>query len=569
MTQGEQSVTAARLADGPSAAPRPREWQWLDAVLPRLAELGLTTTLFDAAGQPVRTGLPPCELNALVTGPSSPCPLGRHVAEALKKPRTTELVSCVPGLSCLLLPIARRRRLQGVMVVHLACTDMPDSEELAHFCQACRLDRELTLRQVRKAARFSSQQADAVRALCRMLLEQAFTLQVQRDDLTELSTNLTNTYEELNLTYKIAAGMTVTEKPTDYLQTMASDLLEVIGVQSLAIRWFNPDQPDVSEHISVGADLLSPQVEQTLWDELLRRLEGRPDELLSNTVQSDQSPLLDALAGNRRVRQLAARPMMHNGRLVGALLAINKLAGDFDSGDLKLMKSIGDEATVFLANSFLYDDLQQLLVGMLRALTSSIDAKDPYTCGHSERVAVIASKVAVALGLDEHTVRRVHLSGLLHDIGKIGVPEAVLTKPGRLNKEEYGLMRKHPEIGSKILGDIKQVQDLISGVMCHHERIDGKGYPQGLAGDKIPLFGRIVGLADCFDAMTSNRTYRRALPLEVTLTEIRRYSGTQFDPRMVEAFLTLEPEELLRQTRATGPADPLSSVVRGVATVTI
>jgi HD-GYP domain-containing protein (c-di-GMP phosphodiesterase class II) len=131
------------------------------------------------------------------------------------------------------------------------------------------------------------------------------------------------------------------------------------------------------------------------------------------------------------------------------------------------------------------------------------------------------------------------MAGLLHDVGKIGVPEAVLQKTGRLTAEEFEQMKKHPGVGARILADIKQVEDIIPGVLHHHERFDGKGYPAGLSGQNIPLMGRIICLADCFDAMTSNRTYRRALPLEVALSEIRRCSGTQFDPSLAEAFLRI------------------------------
>ena len=129
------------------------------------------------------------------------------------------------------------------------------------------------------------------------------------------------------------------------------------------------------------------------------------------------------------------------------------------------------------------------------------------------------------------------------------VPEAVLQKTGRLTHEEFDQMKRHPGIGARILADIKQVEDIIPGVLHHHERYDGKGYPTGLSGQNIPLMGRIICLADCFDAMTSNRTYRKALPLQVAMTEIRRCAGTQFDPLLAEAFLRTNPEalqELLR-----------------------
>jgi HD-GYP domain-containing protein (c-di-GMP phosphodiesterase class II) len=145
------------------------------------------------------------------------------------------------------------------------------------------------------------------------------------------------------------------------------------------------------------------------------------------------------------------------------------------------------------------------------------------------------------------------MGGLLHDVGKIGVPEAVLQKTGRLTNEEFDQIKRHPAIGAKILQDVKQIREIIPGVLHHHERYDGKGYPAGLAGNNIPLMGRIICLADCFDAMTSSRTYRKALPLEVALCEIRRCSGTQFDPALAEVFLRTSPDgfrELLSDHRA-------------------
>jgi putative two-component system response regulator len=136
------------------------------------------------------------------------------------------------------------------------------------------------------------------------------------------------------------------------------------------------------------------------------------------------------------------------------------------------------------------------------------------------------------------------MAGLLHDVGKIGVPEAVLQKTGRLTPEEFEQMKKHPQVGAHILADLKQVADIVPGVMHHHERYDGKGYPTGLSGEQIPMMGRIICLADCFDAMTSNRTYRKALPLEVALAEIRRCGGTQFDPALTEVFLKIGVDRL-------------------------
>jgi HD-GYP domain-containing protein (c-di-GMP phosphodiesterase class II) len=159
-------------------------------------------------------------------------------------------------------------------------------------------------------------------------------------------------------------------------------------------------------------------------------------------------------------------------------------------------------------------------------------------------VALLSRYLATQLGLSDAEAERIYMAGLLHDVGKIGVGESVLQKTGKLTPEEAELMKKHPEIGAHILDDIPQMEDIIPGVLSHHERYDGRGYPYALAGRDIPLMGRIICLADCFDAMTSNRTYRQAVPIEAALAEIRRCSGTQFDPALAELFLRLEPDQI-------------------------
>jgi putative nucleotidyltransferase with HDIG domain len=213
------------------------------------------------------------------------------------------------------------------------------------------------------------------------------------------------------------------------------------------------------------------------------------------------------------------------------------------------LNSIANESAIYLENSLLFNDVHGLMMGLLHSLTSAVDAKDAYTCGHSERVALLSRHLAVQIGLPDAEVDQIYMAALLHDVGKIGVPESVLQKAGKLTAEEFEQMKKHPQVGARILADVKQVKALIPGVLHHHERYDGKGYPAGLAGNDIPLMGRIICLADCFDAMTSNRTYRNALPLEVARNEICRCAGTQFDPALTEAFLRTGPDvlrELLR-----------------------
>ncbi len=211
-------------------------------------------------------------------------------------------------------------------------------------------------------------------------------------------------------------------------------------------------------------------------------------------------------------------------------------------------------------------ELEELLMGLLHALTAALDAKDPYGRGHSYRVAMVSKRLAERCGLDDAKARELYLAGLLHDVGKIGVPERVLQKEGRLSDEEYGVIKRHPAIGATIFGGVKQMERVTTGIVAHHERPDGKGYPDGLKGDEIPIEGLIVGLADGFDAMTSDRTYRKALPLPQVVAEIRAHAGTQFDPDLVERLLSLDLTEYLeglRNPMRSGAATRLKNEQKG------
>lgn len=173
------------------------------------------------------------------------------------------------------------------------------------------------------------------------------------------------------------------------------------------------------------------------------------------------------------------------------------------------------------------------------AFAEAIGARDPYTMGHCEKVAEYARLIAEAMGLGEKEVTLAYICGIVHDVGKIGVPESILNKPGSLTKEEFSYITLHPEKGASILSHISWLEDVVPVVLAHHERYDGGGYPMGLKGEEIPLLSRILAVADAFDAMTSDRSYRKALPLSVAMEELRRHAGTQFDPRVVEVFLEI------------------------------
>ncbi|MDA1008677.1 MAG: HD domain-containing protein [Planctomycetota bacterium] len=190
-------------------------------------------------------------------------------------------------------------------------------------------------------------------------------------------------------------------------------------------------------------------------------------------------------------------------------------------------------------------DRRELFGGAMHALVSAIDAKDPYTRGHSDRVALLAELLAKAAGLNGEECERARLCGIVHDIGKIGVPEAILRKDGKLTNEEFDAIKIHPTTGHAILRDIPQMREILPGVLHHHEKWDGGGYPHRLAGENIPFLGRLLCLADVFDALTSARSYRAAMPLETGIKIIRESVGMHFDPKLAEIFLSI-PEADLR-----------------------
>ena len=196
---------------------------------------------------------------------------------------------------------------------------------------------------------------------------------------------------------------------------------------------------------------------------------------------------------------------------------------------------------------------QLMFAGTVHALINAIDAKDPYTRGHSDRVATFARLLAEAAGLPEDMVARSYLCGTVHDLGKIGVPESVLCKPGRLTDEEFALIKAHPEIGHRILRDIPHLQEVLPGVLEHHEKWDGTGYPHRLAGESISLLGRIVCVADCFDAMTSARVYRPGRPVAEVMAEIERCAGTHFDPALAKAFAAIPLDRLMPHVASPDP----------------
>lgn len=231
-------------------------------------------------------------------------------------------------------------------------------------------------------------------------------------------------------------------------------------------------------------------------------------------------------------------PIMVKGAAMAVLSIGSKRPSAFTTDDISTLENLVSQIGVALENARLVSDLQELFLSTIKTLSKAIDAKSPWTMGHSERVTSIALTIAERLGFDKLQLKTLELAGLLHDIGKLATYETILDKPERLTDDELKLMKQHPGKGAEILDPIRQLGDVIPAIKHHHEYYDGTGYPDGLKGEEIPPMARILTVADTVDAMGADRPYRKGRPMEFIIAELKRCSGTQFDPRLVEVFLS-------------------------------
>ncbi len=541
----------------------------------RLRELGLTVSFWDRAGasllEPTFHGSFCRQLCGLTqVHREATGRLARKVAAAER----AEIGTAPTGCCMLGVPIYHRRWLVGSAVACFPTTQMLKSEEFRRACDQDSLDAEFMSGLCRQQQVHDAAEAPTLSHVLEWLIQDEQAKEVAAGELTKLSTSLSETYEELSLLYRISSSMKLTEGTTAFLTNLCREILVVMELDgAAAVLWAREPGSGASEQV-VSAGELPVSQEQLLHIVnlgLRPRLSRGKGPVIENRFSRGTAESGGAAAsGVDGIGTLIAAPLIIGDRCEGALLGINKTEGVFDTTDLKLISSIGSQAAIALEKHELYDDMQNLLMGVLHALSASIDAKDPYTRGHSQRVAMISRRLAEMSGLEPERVERVYLAGLLHDIGKIGVSEEVLRKAGKLTEDEYAQIKRHPRIGANILGGIRQIQDLLPAILYHHERLDGKGYPEGLrgagdpagAGDgKVPYEALILGLADSFDAMTSSRTYRDAMPLEAVIDEIRRCSGTQFDSRLVELFLSIDLASFLAELRSAA-ASPAETAVR-------
>ncbi|MCH7896593.1 MAG: HD domain-containing protein [candidate division NC10 bacterium] len=340
-----------------------------------------------------------------------------------------------------------------------------------------------------------------------------------------------------------------TRKIVDVVLTRMRDLLPC---DCLSVSLLDPDNTHRAQTYIGGDDAEGAALVEVseLTPEDVQKLRENPESVF--ITEKEEVPHYLAPLVRRAARSFLVMPIFLKEKLSGAITLGHRDPREYSQDDLIQARQLADQVAVALSNARLIEELDQLNWGTLTALARAIDAKSPWTAGHSERVTELALHIGRALGLSPNELDILHRGGLLHDIGKIGIPASILDKSGKLTEEEFLLMREHPRKGARILEPIPAYTEVIPIVLQHHEWLDGTGYPDGLAGEAISLGGRIFAVADVFDALSSDRPYRAGLDRRRVIELITQGAGRQFDPKVVQAFLeVMAREETASQGDAT------------------
>lgn len=384
-------------------------------------------------------------------------------------------------------------------------------------------------------------------------------------DLDKITEELAECYEELHLVYSLDRhNRTGVGQDTDTFRQMLQDTAAHLNVDVVA--FVRP-----SDGQCVYATSLSKEIHNL--DLVLVEMRGD----LFRFIQASREPVVMNEAGDPRRAyiftdmpyRVLACPIRIGRRVDALVVLLNHMhKPPFSNNDLRLAEVLTNHVSAMVSQVLMLGSSAKFTKQLALALVEAVEAKDPYTRGHSERVHHLSMEIGRALGLGEEDLQDLHWGSLLHDIGKIGIPDAILCKPARLTRDEFTFIMVHPERSYEILRHIDQLKGALPGARHHQEMWDGNGYPQGLAGDRIPLHARIMAVADTYDSITSSRAYRAGRPHEVAMAEIARVSGTQLDPAMVEVFAKIcaaEPEWLQRFNIRREPAlvNPATRVDRG------
>lgn len=265
--------------------------------------------------------------------------------------------------------------------------------------------------------------------------------------------------------------------------------------------------------------------------------------IVITNISQDNEYIHPDYAKKEMVSSLACVPLISRGKEIGVLTVYSAQTRRYNADQIDLLSALADQAAIAVTNATLHEEIHQTFLNTVKALAAAVEAKDPYTRGHCDMVEKYAVEIAKELGLQSEHIEKIQIAAILHDIGKIGVKEDVLLKPGKLTDEEFEIIKSHPTISAKILGPANFPDKIMAAVKFHHEQIDGKGYPNNLTNEEIPIEASIVKVADAFCAMNSDRPYRQTLPFDVILNELKKDSGIKFDSNVIDALLKVLEKE--------------------------
>ncbi len=384
-----------------------------------------------------------------------------------------------------------------------------------------------------------------------LLIQSTGQLKLQ---LADLSSHLLSTFEEITLLHRLTEQLSISKSVTEICSLSVAWLSDVIPASCVAI-WLNTDSQHHARHILEQGSEPHPMlichgqcpVQESEFARFIDRLGPR---VASEPLVLNRSATSSPTWFYPDVHELISVPIREGNKLFGWLLSMNHTgAGEITNSEVEfgtveacLMASVATILGIHSGNITLYREQSEFFASVVRALTSAIDAKDRYTCGHSDRVARLSVSLARELGCTTDELNTIYLSGLLHDIGKIGIDDNVLRKPGPLTPAELEHIKTHPDLGCRILDGVKQLDQVLPVVRHHHEAWNGHGYPDGLAGEETPYLARIVAVADSIDAMSSDRPYRKGIPDEKLDQILREGAASQWDPHIIEAAFRVRDE---------------------------
>lgn len=346
---------------------------------------------------------------------------------------------------------------------------------------------------------------------------------------------------ELNTLHDIGRNLSVELDIQRLLEMVVDQTSRVLGgVRSISLILHDAATGKLHVKVHRGLDAEHAARPIEIGDGIAGKVFEKCEPLMINDLPGDSAQDSGMPTG----RSSLCVPLIVKEHAIGVLSVSEKLSGEiFDDNDLSLLVTLASQISIALHNARLYEDLEASYLSAVRALANSLDAKDTYTRGHSERVAAFSVEIGRRMKLDVETIKNLQIGALLHDIGKIGISENIINKPSRLTADEYELIKTHPVRGANIIEPASFLREKVPLIKHHHERFDGKGYPDGLNGDNIPLLARIVCVADSWDAMTSKRAYRSVVPKEQAVQELLKCAGTQFDPKIVASFMEVLQDE--------------------------